>query len=286
MWRRPPSVPPFEGQRAGLAARRWIRRRRAFVAFCILLVILSGVLVWGFRQSSVRISRVQIFGPPSLGSFGGASANQSLAEIATSAMQGSYLGTIPRDSFFFFPELRIRAGILAAHPNIVAVSLFREGLTGLSIQIHERVPIARWCGFTPTAGVDEYCYLFDANGYLFAAANVASTTPVNNFTLYAPLVGDTLEPLRATVVRSSQLPSAFDFARQLATLGAPVTKIILRDDEVDDILTQGTRITYVLGREQDAFTALVSASANLDLADGSLDYVDLRFYGKVYVKKK
>ena len=93
MWRRPPSVPPFEGQRAGLAARRWIRRRRAFVAFCILLVILSGVLVWGFRQSSVRISRVQIFGPPSLGSFGGASANQSLAEIATSAMQGSYLGT-------------------------------------------------------------------------------------------------------------------------------------------------------------------------------------------------
>ncbi|OGG64416.1 hypothetical protein A3C94_02440 [Candidatus Kaiserbacteria bacterium RIFCSPHIGHO2_02_FULL_55_17] len=305
MWGRPSSALQSSSSRQGrgerFAQRRWLQRRRVFVAFCILLAVLSGVLVWGLWQSSVRISRVQIFGPPSLGSFGGASANQALAEIAASAMQGSYLGIIPRDSFFFFPESAMRAGILAAHPDIAAVSLFRNGLTGLSIQIHERVAIARWCGSTsspqavaPTAGADEYCYLFDANGYVFSAADVASTTPVNNFTLYAPLDSarggppavSEVEPLRATVVRNAQLPSAFDFARQLATLGSPVAKIILRDDEVDDILTNGTRITYVLGREQDAFTALVSASANLDLADGSIEYVDLRFDGKVYLKKK
>ena len=78
----------------------------------------------------------------------------------------------------------------------------------------------------------------------------------------------------------------FNFARQLDTLGSPVTKVVLRDDEVDDYLASGTRITYVLGHENIAFTALVSARGNMNLADGSLEYIDLRFDGKVYLKKK
>ena len=51
-------------------------------------------------------------------------------------------------------------------------------------------------------------------------------------------------------------------------------------------LVLGTRVTYVLGDEQNAFTALTSARDDLNLADGSLEYVDLRFDGKVYLKKK
>src|SRR3989344_4293803 len=180
------SVRPLSGELSNLrlSERRRLRRRRMRIALCLLLSLLSGAFLWGIWQDSARISHVQIFGPPSLESFGGASANQSLAEIATNAMRGSYFGIIPRDSTFFFPGARIRADILSAHPDIAAVALFRERFTGLTVQVHERVPIARWCGLTPTVGVDEYCYLFDANGYLFAAANVASTTPVNNFTLY------------------------------------------------------------------------------------------------------
>ncbi|MDP1759930.1 MAG: hypothetical protein Q8L01_00440, partial [Candidatus Woesebacteria bacterium] len=65
-----------------------------------------------------------------------------------------------------------------------------------------------------------------------------------------------------------------------------VTRVILRGDEVDDMLASGTRVTYVLGNEQNAFTSLVSARENLNLADGSIDYVDLRFDGKAYLKKK
>ena len=78
----------------------------------------------------------------------------------------------------------------------------------------------------------------------------------------------------------------FDFARELATLGSPTTRIAIHDGEVNDYLASGTRVTYVLGHEQDAFTALVSARENLNLSDGSLEYVDLRFDGKVYVKRK
>jgi hypothetical protein len=153
--------------------------------------------------------------------------------------------------------------------------------------------VARWCGLAPTEGVDEYCYSFDVKGYIFAAATTTTQT-VNPFSVYAPLdmtrgeptVVSEVEPLRANIANTEKLPSTFDFARQLATLGSPVTRIIIRTDEVDDYLASGTRITYVLGNEQDAFAAIMSAHDNLNLADGSLEYVDLRFDGKMYVKKK
>ena len=259
---------------ARLAERRRLRRRRILIALAILFAALCAGIVYELNQSAVRISRIQIFG-----------ADQSYADIATAAMQGNYFGIIPRDSIFFFPASRIRADIKSAHPNVAAVSIFRTGLASISIKMNERVPIARWCGLAPVAGVEAYCYVFDASGYVFAAA-ATTTETVNPFMLYAPLEGDGLEPLRATIAHADELPSVFDFARQLSPLGLPVTHVILRGDEVDTYLASGTRITYVLGNEENAFTALTSARANLSLADGSLDYVDLRFDGKVYVKKK
>lgn len=265
--------------------RRRLRRRRVFAGFIMLAILIVGGILYVLRQDAVRITSVQIYG-----------ADQSLSEIALTSMQGSYFGIIPKDSTFFYPGSRIRSDIIALHPDIAAVSIFRSGLSGLSIRINNRVPIARWCGLSPTPaevatssasahGSVEYCYVFDASGFIFAPY-ATSTETINAARLYASLSGDTLEPLRATVVHANDLPPVFDFARLLGTFGSPVTSIVLRGDEVDAHLKSGTRITYVLGNEQNAFTALKSAQQNMNLADGSVEYVDLRFSGKVYVKKK
>ncbi len=257
-----------------LAARRRQRRRRALIASFILLLLLLSAAIYGLQQNAVRISHVEVSG-----------SDGSLATLATNAMQGSYLGLIPRDSFFFFPASRIRSDILAAHPEVAAVSISRSGLTSISIKTNERVAVARWCGLAPTVGVEEYCYVFDASGFIFAAL-ATTTQTINIFALYAPLEGETLEPLHAHIAHAEKIPVLFDFARQLDTLGSPTTHVVLRGDEVDDYLASGTRITYVLGHEQDAFTALVSSQENIHLADGSIEYVDLRFDGKVYLKRK
>ena len=163
----------------------------------------------------------------------------------------------------------------------------------MRIKVDGRVAVARWCGLAPTLGVEEYCYTFDANGLIFApTSEVGAPTEsvgaatINTFKLYAPLVGETLEPLRATIASSELLPTTFDFARQLASLGSPVSSIVIHDGEVDMYLASGTRVTYVLGDGQNAYTALVSARSNINLIDGSLDYVDLRFGGKVYTKRR
>ncbi|MDD3531039.1 MAG: hypothetical protein PHV99_00365 [Candidatus Pacebacteria bacterium] len=257
-----------------LAERRRLRRRRLAIASFIFLLFLLAAVLYGLWQSSVRISEVTVYG-----------ADQSFAAYAKDAMQGSYFGIIPRDSTFLFSESDIRSSILAGHPDIAAVSIFRKGFTGLSLKIDYRVPIARWCGLAPTPDVAEYCYIFDANGTIFSVATTTTET-LNTFSLYAPLEGSGLEPLHASIAHAGELPSLFDFARQLDTFGSPVSHVVLRDDEVDDILESGTRITYVLGHEQSAFAALVSARDTLNLTNASIEYVDLRFDGKVYVKRK
>ena len=65
-----------------------------------------------------------------------------------------------------------------------------------------------------------------------------------------------------------------------------VLHFVIRGDEVDILLDSGTRLTYVLGHEEDAYSALKSAHGNFNLLNGSIDYVDLRFSGKVYLKKR
>jgi hypothetical protein len=240
------------------------------------------VVVYALRQPDLRVARIEVFGqPPSQSEF-----EPLLSQYARVAMQGYYFGIIPRDSVFFFPREAIREQILAEHKEIAAVSIFWSGLTSISIKVDVRTAIARWCGPVPASVTPADCYLFDANGTIFAEATTTSET-VNPVTLYAPLVsGTSTDPIDATIAGASELPATFDFARQLSTLRSPVQTITIRDGEVTDELTSGTRITYVLGNEQNAFTALVSAKDSFNLVDGSVDYIDLRFDGKVYVKNK
>ena len=250
-----------------LAERRRHRRHRAIFAFGVLLLLLFGAVIYGLRQGAVRIGHVTIIG-----------GDSALAALALADMQGMYLGLIPRDSVLFFPADRIRTDILAGRSDIAAISISRTSLTSLSIKLDTRTPIARWC-----ASTEADCYLFDANGFIYATSSTMQ--PLNSFMVYQT-IASTTSYVGSTLPDAEKLPAAFDFARQLATLGSPVTSVSIHDGEVDNNLASGTRVTYVLGNEKNAFTALVSARENFNLSDGSADYVDLRFDGKVYLKKK
>lgn len=285
-----------------LPARRRRRRRRVLIACSIFVLLLLCALVWGLRQPAVRISRVQVFDSVPMSP----DTQESLATIATTAMQGNYLGIIPRDSIFFFPETIIRTNILIAHPELATISLSRNWMTGVSITAQNRIPIARWCGDTTRFNLEDSdlrlnlvaptpdCYLFDAHGFIFATTSPLQ--PINSFIMFGDLA-NTDNPIGTTLQNVEKLPTAFNFARQLSSFGATVSSVVFRGDEVDDYvasstpstksdLVLGTRITYVLGDEQNAFTALSSAQSNFNLTDGSIEYIDLRFDGKMYIKRK
>lgn len=258
-----------------LRARRARARSRLGIVLGVLAIVALGLFLWLLWQPYTRISAITIYG-----------AGQEYRHYAEDAMRGSYLLLVPRDSAFFYPERTIRATILSAHPEVATVSIFREGLAALSIKITERVAVARWCGpvYVPLASS---CYLFDASGIVYATTSAATSTDetLNGFIVFGPLVASTVDPIRSTLSRAAQLPAAFNFARQVGALGASTAAVAIRDDEVDEYLASGTRLTYVLGDEQTAYTALVSARADYNLANGSIEYLDLRFPGKIYLKR-
>lgn len=265
-----------------MAERRRLRRRNLLIASGIALALFLGVLVYASWRPSVRIVHVEVYG-----------FDESLARIAEAELAGSYLGLVPRNSIFFYPERAIRKAIYASHGEIAAVSLFRNGLTGLTIRVTTRVPIARWCpeevlavgsSSTPEALAHTNCYFFDDQGLLYGTTT--DTDPVNSFVVQVPLPQGQATPRGQTLPEAERLPSVFNLAREVAQFGSLVRSVSISQPEVGLVLESGTRLRYLLGQEQQAFTALVSAKQSLNLADGSLEYVDLRFEGKVYLKRR
>lgn len=279
------SVRPHSAVRGNserLAVRRRKQRQRARIAGVIFATLLLSVAIYGLWRPSVRISHIIVKG-----------SDAPLSDIASKAMEGSYLGIIPRNSIFFFPAGTIRADILAAYPDVEAISIVRDSLSSISLNISKRVPLAMWCGASPDLFTGNGCYFFDPKGFVYATAttsdvtNIVTEKPLTPFILFMPLPDAQEVPIGTTLQHADDFPAIFDFARQIGISGASVRSIVLRDDEVDFyVATTGTRITFLLGDEQNAFTSLMSAKDTLAVSDPSLEYIDLRFPGKIYLKKR
>lgn len=258
-----------------LRERRRKTRRLVQALLAVLALGVFGVGVWGTWQPEVRIGSVLL--------TPGSSEHQA---TVAEELRGAYLfGLVPHNSVFFVPKRAIRAAVLESDPSIQAVSIRRQGFTGLEVALHTRTPVARWCGEASSVDTAAACYFFDADGFIYEAAETSSSTPLHSFALFSPLSAGT-EPLRNTLTHHEALPNLFDFARKLADVGGVVRAIALSGDEATLEFASGTRLIYVLGTEEATYTDLVSAGNHLNLESGTLEYLDLRFPGKVYLKKK
>ena len=262
------------------------RKRDAFTRTAVLTVLTllacAGGLVYVFWLPSLRITEVSAADSP----------NPSLITSVTKQnLSGTYDGFIPKNSFFFYPEHSIRAAILDADPRIAAVSFTRTSFTALSIKTSPRVAAFLWCGSPASLSAeDTTCYEADSEGLVFVQADTSASSTTNALLhVYANLDTSSTTgtyPLKARVEGSEKLPAILRFAHQIEKLKAPLASVAIRGDEADLFVAPSTRITYVIGHEKQAEESAQAALPKLTLTDGSLVYVDLRFDGKVYVKRK
>lgn len=262
------------------------RKRDAFMRNLTLtafaLVLLAGATVYVLWLPSLRIQSAEA---------AGTNENDPIAAIALADMRGSYAGMIPKNSFFFYPVKEIRSDILDRYPEIAAVSLQRSGFTSLSITTSPRVPAFWWCGAPSSlAAEDVTCYDADTEGLVFRRADTsASTTEKNMLHVYADLATGSSTPaeypVKERVVGSDKLPAILQFAHFVQGMNITIASVAIRGDEADLFVAPATRITYIVGHEKQAEEAAKAAFPTLSLTDGSIDYVDLRFDGKVYLKR-
>lgn len=263
-----------------LAARRGEKRKRTLLLVSIGAIVILLLTIYGLWRPEVRITEAEAVGIDA----------EPIKALMLEASTGSYAGIIPRNSVFFFPEQTVRKAILHAYPEFSAVAINRVGFNAISVRPIFRQHAFWWCG-TPTfspQGTDS-CYNADSNGFIYSYAGTSEELGGEELRMYSSLIeSDVTEeyPLRSELTQVSTIPSALRFVRALKTLKVGITRVALRDDEADLFLPNGTRITYVLGHEEEAITVMAATIPSLDLVGGQVEYIDARFDGKVYVKRK
>lgn len=239
----------------------------------VVLTALSFYLIW---LPALRISVVEVSGPH--------------ADEVRTSVQNTFVGTyaylIPKNSIFFFPKERARLRVLSEHPDISAVAFSRTSFHSVAVVGTPRTAALTWCGALYESEPLN-CYDADIEGLIFApSTGIASSSGA--LRVFAPLSQEPNEsgsPVGLTVDGAGRLPDALRFVKAIRELGVPISGLALRGDEADLRLPSGARITYVLGREREAAQLAASALPNVPFSSGTIQYVDLRFSGKVYVKK-
>lgn len=261
-----------------LKERRKSRRKNVLIFILSILALLCigiTVVLW---QPFLRVQTIQTAGPH--------------ADELPQFVQGKLVGTrhfiFPKNSIFFVPTDEIRADILATYPDIEAVSLSASGLTSLAVTSTGRATAFWWCG-TAYMPIHATCFETDTSGKIFnpidASSTQASTSPFILFGTYDDALSPN-SPLGGTIAGSHFIPDMLRFVKTIKGFGAPVTSAHIRGDEADIYTTAGTRITYVLGREEQAASLAATSFPTLDVQGSSLLYIDLRFASKIYFKKK
>lgn len=296
--------------REPLKARRKRARRRLSVLLSILAIVIIGAGFAALWSPALRIQYVEAAGPDSNG----------IEATALSSLGGVEDYVVPRNSIFFFPEETLRTQLLQQYPDVSAVSISRTSLDTIYIVSVARESAFLWCGATyepdqtsaaalatstgvtvnasstsiaalSTGSIPTPCYDADAQGDVFAPDTDASPDTLR---VYDPLASSstseavavsTTSPLGQYVDEADMIPNALQFVKAIKSLGVPIVSLVIRGDEADLYAQSGTRITYVLGTEEQTAVTAASAFPQLNLNNGSLAYVDLRFSGKVYYKK-
>jgi len=290
-------------RRSRLRERRRQERKRWWRLLLIAALILLALGAYGLWRPELRIQSIQVQGPNA----------EQVKRIAEANFVGTYGSIVPHDSIFFFPQKTIRDSVLVAFPHLSAVSLKRTSFTSITILSTPRVAAMVWCGASYDTPVLP-CFKVDSEGLVFAplikedaldtAADVLTEEALSTATsteatpweqpqtseliVFGPLNVPFVE--RRSVVgahleSASFMPDAIRFVKAIREMGVPVTSFEIVADEANLWVTDATHITYVLGSEQEAAELAASVLPTLDLEDGTIQYLDLRFSGRAYVKR-
>ena len=259
-----------------LKVRRQKQRKAFMIAMGVLGVILFGAVMFGIWQPAVRVHAIQAEGPNA----------EAAKVVAQQALYGTYWYVLPRNSIFFYPEDEIRKRVQAEFPDVAAVSVSRSAFNELQLITVSRISAFVWCGPTfDTPNPDGVCFNTDAEGFVFKQADSAENAS-STLRIFAPLATeDPSNPLRSKVIGAQHIPDTLRFVKAIRMLGLNVMAISIRGDEADIWVPGPTRITYVLGKEEEAAILAQSAFPTLNFENASIQYVDLRFSKKVYVKR-
>jgi cell division septal protein FtsQ len=259
-------------------------RRRALILKVVLSVVGLIILVVGSavisNLSTFRIANFKISGLEGIDARA-VKLNTKIPLI------GYNFWFWPKDCYFYLSTADVENNLASLIPRILKVDVSRSGFKTLQIDIVERKPSGLWCANKDT----DKCYFLDNEGLIFDRAPALSG---QLFVKYLGLLDSTIEPLGQRYLSQESFSTLTDFMSWVLASGVSVNNVTIDADgfyrlhlpgggeifvsEKQDV-DRTFRNLQTLLREKGLLSKTVSFDTNLD-------YIDLRFGEKVYIKKK
>lgn len=259
-------------------------RRVKFLFIWILLILAIGAGIIGFfNRKEFQIQSIQVVGTKSLDST-------AIQAAVQHSISGSYGLIIPRTNALLFSKQRTEHTLMQLFPALSHVAINFTDRNNIVITIDEKKPQFVWCS-DPTT-----CYFVDNNGMIYDSAPIF--TPGVFITLTGGEIADPVHPLRSFFlptykfnVFKNKLESLEEYPLNIlevhydkditftidsikGTLVNPQTQIITTEGAISADITSALDL---LLRDK-TFAATLATQENL------LEYIDLRFPGKIYYK--
>lgn len=252
------------------------------IGFVFLLSQLS-------KMKSIQIENIEVSGNSTL-------SKEDIANLVKAETSAKYFKLFSKNSIFLYPRKSIEKTLTDDLKKIETVSIKSKGLKTLVISMVERKPNSLWCLSRPEEGTSRknnnsgMCYFLDKGGLVFTESPDFSG---NSFLRYYGLLDDIEQPIGKNYMTSEKFREVSRFIGSLEILGIKVATFRAEtESDYEIILKNGIKIILDDKKPFDkTLENIQSILGEVDLKSDyspnnppKINYVDLRFGNKVYLK--
>ncbi len=270
---------------------RRVKRIRVVILFVVLLISMTGALAFFSANKNVVIDKIVVSGNHIID-------EEDIEKEVYKNISGRYLYLFSRSNSFIYPYKKIYNSLLSTFPRIEKLSIYRDNLKTLHVDIFERTGSYLYCGATLPENkneVGENCYFVNNDGLIFDTAPYFSGNIY--FKFYLPLENSSSVSLGQQMIEVDRFHNLARFIDGVTALGFKpiyiikdkegtnflylnhglndtIPKIIFKDDVDLDVIYDNLSLSM----KKKEFVSEINSKYN------TLLYIDLRFKNKVLYK--
>ncbi|MBP6879531.1 MAG: hypothetical protein KBF62_03515 [Candidatus Pacebacteria bacterium] len=273
-------------------ARRKKFRRKMFFFFLFFVLIIVGFSVLS-NSKIMRIENIEVSGAEVLNS-------EDIKNFVKEEMNSKFLYVFSKQNYIFFPMNKVESEIMKEFPRIGEVRGGKTNSSTVSFSVVEREEEYLWCGSSAVFGADlanVECYFVDSTGFIFAKAPLFSGSIY--FRFFSSIEN---EPLGSYVFNIEEFKKLVYFIDLVDGIGLDSTTLTLEgapDVEKNYVIyfkkeyegrSLPPKVIFKTDFDPEKIANNLEALFSLQEfltkfeSESGIEYIDLRFDGKVYYK--
>ncbi len=271
--------------------KRRARNMRLSVLIFILLISIVYALGYYSFNPHIAINKIVVTGTRIINP-------SDIESIVLNKLSGKYMYLFSRSNTFIYPENQIFKELISKFPRIEKLSINRDNLKTLQIEISERSGTSLYCGKDvpqTESDVGENCYFVNNNGYVFDKAPYFSGNIY--FKYYMTLSSSDDNPMGTQMLPSDLFHKYVRFIDGITMLGFKPIYLVIGPNSDNSLYLAGSTSSLshkiIFKNENDLENILDNLSLSMAKSEfaneinskyTTLLYIDLRFKNKVLYK--